>query len=525
MEVSKDTQKVIPKHITQAFNLQIKESDLDFFDANLAHDSRLFIDPSLIKNSPFKEERELYGRFGIFFKIALEKSIKVKNDIGELENLSRFLSFREPKEIYLGYTETSNDGSGLASYFATALFQYLIEGAATKTILNEEIYNNHEIDPKVLSIFADKIADDGISDLAANLIMDFLIEYTQKQCKNLKIDCKPLPVSQTFDFESLEWSNGINALLPENPLMPGKPIVFVPKRFLRSGEYAVYNEVKSKVVGILRSDPDLTRKFSNTISKSLSDISLNEIRMALLSDETILKKYIEEISKDPHVSYDFNKDILNFYAFKKFEKYFDNNPVLNEPNSSEDLLSISEDLIKCIKEHFENKDGWKDVWGYNKKGTYGPKSEVSWGRIIRGMGDAYFLRYPNIKFIPEPGSGNGPADFIVIYKNFCIVIEIKKLCSSSQKGKPPLPAYIHGIKRQLPAYTSNFKAQHSIYLTGQHFHKNGKKENCIDYDLRIVEINNLIKEVEENLKSLNFGFKSLKYINIDLTPKGSASNC
>ncbi len=59
--------KDIPIHFSQAYSLTHVEKELEFFDLNLEYDSRLFIDPFLIKKSPNDEERLLFKRFGDFF--------------------------------------------------------------------------------------------------------------------------------------------------------------------------------------------------------------------------------------------------------------------------------------------------------------------------------------------------------------------------------------------------------------------------------------------------------------------------
>src|SRR4030042_3208339 len=96
-----------PLHITQALGIKAKENELDFFDANLFYDSLLFVDPFLLKRSPESYERKLYNRFTQYFKIAFQKSINAKTDENSSDELLRFLSFPEPKEINLGYTKSS----------------------------------------------------------------------------------------------------------------------------------------------------------------------------------------------------------------------------------------------------------------------------------------------------------------------------------------------------------------------------------------------------------------------------------
>ena len=507
-------------HISQIFGIDAKENDLDFFDANLFYDSRLFIDPFLLKRSPVKKEQELYKRFSVYFKTALNKTLNAGKKAQDIKNLENYLSFSEPKEICLGYTENSNAGSGLGKEFATALYKFFINGTTAKILTKEDLYPDKAINPEVFAVFAEKVAQDGISDLSANLIMDYLVEYTQAQCKKWNIPCKTLPVSQTFDFEEMEWTEGQHYFLPENIFKPGEPIVFVPKRLLRANDN-IQQQAKSKVIGILRSDPRLAEKFSRLIEKPIKDISIKEIR-EVMSEDFILKKYISSLENQNRKSYDFEEDPLYFLAFKKFGDFFLNKNRLAQPNSCLDILNHTNNLISYFKEEFEKKDGWRDAWTMSKNGLPTPRNEDAWGRTFRAMGCAYFVNYPEVTFQSEAESGNGPLDFLIIYKDCRIAIEIKKLSNNSATGVPSLPAYIHGISRQLPHYTINLKAKYAFYITGQHYKEiRGKKP--INHDNRADEIRQLLPSVKEDIKKQINSFQELYYENIDLSPKPSAS--
>jgi hypothetical protein len=64
-------------HVSQLFSLP-EDADLDFFDANLAFDTPVFIDPFLLKNSRVPEEAMLFDRLGVYFRFAYDKSNEIK---------------------------------------------------------------------------------------------------------------------------------------------------------------------------------------------------------------------------------------------------------------------------------------------------------------------------------------------------------------------------------------------------------------------------------------------------------------
>jgi len=510
-----------PLHITQAFGVEAKENELDFFDANLKYDSLLFVDPFLLKSSPNVREKKLYKRFTEYFKIALIKSISAKTDYRSSTDLLRFLSFPEPKEINLGYTKSSNEGRGLRGNFARALHAFFISETAKRVLTKERLEEG--IDPEFFILFADKVAEDGISDLTANLIMDYLVEYTQDQCKKWGIKTKSLKVNQTFDYdETQDWTSGMFFELPENPLRPEEPVVFVPKRLLRSSDLTKA-DIKSKIKGILKEDPILKERFSRILYKHISEIDIKEIREILLQDERALKQFINFLKKRKKEPYDFIRDPLEFLAYKRFLQIFEKRKVIiREPSSCKDLLTHVKSLIKEFKRQYERKDYWKDAWYKDRKGLPRPIRERAWGRAFRAAGDVYFLNYPSITFDSEVESGRGPVDFRVIFKECKITIEIKLLKNSASTGSQSIPAYLHGIKEQLPGYTINLEATYAFYITGQHYREIGVKRPK-NHDYRANKIRAEMPKTTKKIKKEKQDFKELFYINIDLTPKPSFS--
>lgn len=515
------TDEQYPLHITQAFELNIPESDLDFFDANLKYDSKLFVDPFLLKRSPLEEEQRLYKRFGIYFEEALRRTLAVQSS--GMRRLIHYLTFHEPKEINLGYTKFFNRGSGLSTVFANSLANFFIGGAAERLISERNLYPDQEINPEVFAAFADDVGEDRISDLTVNLIMDYLVSYTQKQCSQLGIPAnKILPVNQTYDYEEKNWTGGQSYRLPENPIHPGEPIVFVPKRLLRAS-VPVKANIKQKVTGILSRDPILANKFQTLISKTLDNISIQEIRDVLSTEESVLRQYLISLASQERDKYDFVSDPLQYLAIKRYANYFHGISWPEAPAKCDDLLGHVQNLVNLFRECFERRGQWRDTWYKDKNGEDQPDREVAWGRIFMAMGVAYFDNYKMVTFEPEVGTGAGFVDFKVIFRECRIVMEIKKLCNQSSSGDPPLPAYLHGLRRQLPDYVDLHKAKYAFYLTGQHFKETIGKHPRND-DKKANELRALVPIVKKEIMSRYPDFEELYYENIDLSPKSSSSD-
>ena len=501
----------VPQHFTQAFGLEKRESDLDFFDVNLQYDSRIFIDPFLIRKSAIETERVLFDRFGDFFRYAYDLSLTISTDVDDYNKLKDLLNIHEPEEIGLGYTESSHRGTGPGPSFAGQLFNFFVNSSAKRLIKEEGLYADGKFNPATLEVFVDRIGPDAISDITANLIMDYLIKYTQNQCEVLGIALKSLPVRYDgFDFKEMEWMGGGYYDLPENPMDPGHPVVLIPKRFLRAPELNSDN-MESKVKGILLQDPQLVHRFGSLIHKRVSEIGIDDIRSVFLSDESVFKSYLEALSKNRSVPYDFEADFLKLLSVKSYSKFFSQLPRPTTVATGDDLVVRTFEFLEIVKDHFSRADGWRDTW--RERGhTPIPCKEEVFGRIFRGMGYAYFANLPEVTFESEVDMGNGPVDFKIIYKDCRIVIELKRLVNSS---------YLQGIEEQLPDYAHLSHASHAIYITGQHYTQTNRPQT--NHNARVTQIQSLVRSVEEKIKADTPEFQKLYYVNISFAPHPSSS--
>jgi hypothetical protein len=508
--------KRLPIHITQAFQLSQTDEQLDFFDANLKYDSALFIDPFLLKRSSVPEERRLFERFGDFFRFAYDESLNILTDKREYDSLLELLDFEEPREICLGYTELSSDGHSPGKSFGGILIKFFLKTTARQLIKENALYPDKRFNPKVLEIFTKKLGPDGLSDISANLIMDYLISYTQHQCKALGIPTKMLAVNADgFDFDpnEMEWRGGGHYDLPENPFYPGRSIVFVPKRLLRAIENDD-NLIVQKVVGILSADPKLQRKFTKLLEKELSAFNGDDARKVLLEDHAILKRYMTSLEAIEREPYNFERDPLAFLAYRKYESVFSALRASRSLANDEKVFEITNKFIEIMSTHLSRTDAWRDLWQWRGAALARPATEKVFQRIVAAMGKMYFFHYPDITFEPEVGTGNGSVDFKVIYKSCRIAIELKRLLSSD---------YMNGIKLQLPDYAELAATRYAIYITAQHYTRAYPRSTKKSDDARVLELEQAVPNIEKTIKDSYPSFKQLAYINIDVSPKPSAS--
>ncbi|HRJ06081.1 MAG TPA: hypothetical protein PK096_00735 [Candidatus Saccharibacteria bacterium] len=514
-----DNENKVQHHLSQLFSLPDDDS-FDFFDTNLEFDTPVFIDPFLLKNSPVEAERKLFERFGDFFRYAYDQSFQLSIGKKNVEKFARLLTFPEPRSIYMGYTEASNRGHG--ANLTTRLLRFFLESSAKEYVRETKYFPEELYNPISLQVFTDGVGPDAISDITANLIMDYLIEYTVEQANKWNIELKPRMALDRdgFDFDENTWKSGGYYNLPANPLNPSEPVIFVPKHLLR-GIDEIYDDTKSRVFSILRSDTGLSEKFSDLLNKSLKKVTMDEVREVFLQEGSVHYRFLKQLQEDRSKPYDFKTDYLGLLADKNYVDYFEGQD-LGSIQSCEMLKNKTRELLSIFDDDHSRRDGWKDAWK-ERKGTMVPQAEVVIGRKFRGMGYAYFSHFPEVTFIAEAGTGNGFVDFQIIYRDCRIVVELKLLSNASLKGhEPKIPAYVHGLTRQLPEYAYNTKAKHAFYVTGQHY--DGKQNTGVDHTPRIKELEGFLPEIEKALKENVPGFESLTYLNVKMMPHGSSSN-
>src|SRR5438552_2455463 len=75
----------------------------------------------------------------------------------------------------------------------------------------------------------DGVSRDKISDLTTNIIRRHLVQYTRDQCNLLNVPVQSMALPPWFDRTTLTWKSDYWDL----PVYKGKPIVLVPKIFVR----------------------------------------------------------------------------------------------------------------------------------------------------------------------------------------------------------------------------------------------------------------------------------------------------
>jgi hypothetical protein len=200
--------------ISQRFNLQKSQAELDFVDIDPTRDTPLYVDPHLISVSPHMFAAKCHSALEGFFSYFLE--LMRAEHVAEAREL--FIHLHEPNETCFGVSQGRPSGRGVGSKQADKLFEGIRSSEAVKTGVLEHLQD--------CAIFVRGIERDKVSDMTTNIIRGQLIEYTQEQCKLLGIPLQPnVATGPTWDTSGQQWTFSHTDML----VLDGRPILLVPK--------------------------------------------------------------------------------------------------------------------------------------------------------------------------------------------------------------------------------------------------------------------------------------------------------
>ncbi len=146
------------------------------FNISLINDLPLFVDPFLLFNSPKPEYQALHSQIINYVRFLKDVSRSEGIDPGFLES---WFQFPEIRQNWFGYSLIGNQGRGLGMDFAQSLSRNLY--TIFQDFGNEEITKSSHLEK--LCLIKDGVGRDNISDFTTNLILNFLLEYTQNFAK------------------------------------------------------------------------------------------------------------------------------------------------------------------------------------------------------------------------------------------------------------------------------------------------------------------------------------------------------
>jgi len=419
----------------------------EWFNPILDWDTKLFIDPLLLFHTNIPEFIDSKEKIKKFFQYAFEKVAEIKGKgIERLEEINPILSFKEPREILLGYTLEGSSGRGIGPDFSRKIRDAIIDFID---------YGLEDLAQYVgtFTLIVDGIGPDGISDMIANIIKEDLIKYTQRICKEEKIPIKTFLVNNIgCDIELCMWRRD-KVDLPQNPLMPMIPVILVPKAFLRTNEIIDITDLEYYLARI--DNEELRKQASRLFVK---DLDTKKIRLALDQDPITAKKilisFLEYLEKGDLKAYNFEFDSELIYKFELLLKNIKTTLPKKEisKKDKESLKEFVEEVINQYKKIIEKRENYWLLYNEDDK----PKAENASQRLFWAIADTMCFMNGVVVVSRENQTGRGPVDFRFNkdYKNK-IVVELKHVKSQD---------LFKGMSNQLLTYIISEESDYGYYV-------------------------------------------------------------
>lgn len=411
--------------------------DLGAFDPVLDLDTRLFIDPHLLKHSDTPELAGSYEKLQAHFR-RIAKVLATSDAVGDTfwRQADRMMDWPEVKGLCIGYASKGTAGSGIGPDLRFRLL------STAKAIINKG-----RDDPEIfelVGLLEKDFGPDRISDMTANVIRDDLAAYTKRVYGRL--------LEQGATPAEVDKETG----LPINPFT-NKPLLVVPQSLLRDLPVALDWSGRDLIA---QHNQELRDKVNALIGQSwkdaVSDLSKTSLKETLLEYPELIDDLVQVYSAKEAQPYDYVHDRAGEYVwFPQAQKITHENP-LSLSLSAAPTVSEVEQMVLSICHRFTQlveNNGLCKLF-YNDNGRV--KHESAFQLLFFGVAECY-CHANGIMIARESNSGRGPVDFkFGTNMQNSVLVEIKKSTNTSALRK--------GVERQLPEYMNAEGSKRAIYL-------------------------------------------------------------
>lgn len=200
--------------ISERFNLQTTQYQLDFIDIDTAQDTPLFVDPYFLGTRTDSWSINAVRTLRSFFEAFIEL---VRNDNRAVAR-ELFENLHEPNETCLGLSKNEPKGNAIGDIDADKLFESILNSRAVATGIVEDLED--------FRVFVRGIDKDKVSDMTTNILRRHLITYTQEQCSIWNIPLtSDTPSGFYWDRATHQWLNNHVDML----VIDGRRILLTPK--------------------------------------------------------------------------------------------------------------------------------------------------------------------------------------------------------------------------------------------------------------------------------------------------------
>lgn len=322
--------------ISELFELNKTQHELDFVDIDVSKDKPVFIDPFFIstRNDPWCEGAS--RTIKSFFQLIID--LIRQNDEDSARQM--FINLNEPNETCLGVSSGKPKGRGVDDFQADQIFESILESKAVQSGVVEDLEDT--------AIFIHGIGRDKVSDMTTNIIRKHLLDYTINQCNLLGIPLtQDVPSGYYWDTALREWRTEYTHRLVVNT----KPLLLVPKIAVSFYKDYVDKKYHQHFVLNFLQEQHLAKKSGLVIRRTLKDGTVKEY---------VTKKDVKEHEAP------FSKEYLRAFTKKHpevFEKFrrSTSNSVVPMRNQDLDEIDVHELLQHLISQFTAIRAGSEDA--------------------------------------------------------------------------------------------------------------------------------------------------------------------
>jgi hypothetical protein len=259
----------------------ISQYDVDFVIPRVGVDVPVGIDPFLLYKSRDPEYRQLHEQLLLAFNAGIAAIER-----GDETEALRILDFPEVSAIGLGYTQRSKRGSGVGTHLSHLILETL---AGSPELRRRGVHHVEE-----MQLVSAGIGPDRVSDIAANVLKEFLIAYTQRQCEIWGLPLKRgAPVHHIYDPSSEKWKDSYEDL-PVSPV-DGSAILLVPRRIVRVLPWINYDDfLRTEFRAYLSAKQESARRPKNVRQSDLpSDSDKRRVVTITRGDVGLIERYVK----------------------------------------------------------------------------------------------------------------------------------------------------------------------------------------------------------------------------------------
>lgn len=313
--------------LSEKFELNKTQFELDFVDIDLSTDVPLFIDPYFLAQRNDQWSISASRTIRNFF----QQLISLIRSGSTAQARELFIHLNEPNETCLGLSKGKPQGRGVGVDDAHKIFNSLLESTAVQTGIVEDVED--------CRVFVPGIDKDKSSDMATNIIRKHLIEYTQNQCRLWGMPLQEnVPSGYVWDRHNREWRNYYTEMF----VVDKRKILLTPKAIVSFvKDYTAKKYLQHFVLNFLQNEHLRlnTVLVQRRIRKDGSERRWVTKKSIIKHEEPITKEYLAKFTQDhPEI----------FTKFRK-ETALEVSSLGNQDLSLDDLNEIVDHLISELE--------------------------------------------------------------------------------------------------------------------------------------------------------------------------------